>query len=138
MNIKRLSIGTVVGAIVLYVLGYVIWEMLFAGYFEANAGSAMGVAREAPVQWALIVAALLYGLTLTLALEGRSASASIVDGLKVGVVVGLLLWGTADFTMFALTNLDNLNATIADTLLEGVHAGITGAVIAAVLGMVGE
>ena len=58
--------------------------------------------------------------------------------MKIGVVVGALLWGTADFVLYGLTNLSTLTGTVADTLLEGVRGGIAGGVIAAVLGKVGD
>ena len=56
----------------------------------------------------------------------------------LGAIVGLLLWGTVDFIMYGYYNLSNLNAVIADTVLEGVRGGIVGAVIAAVLAKVGD
>jgi hypothetical protein len=61
-----------------------------------------------------------------------------VDGLKIGAVVGALLWGTADFIIFGVTNIDTLTGAVADTILEGVRGGITGGVIAAVLSKVGD
>ena len=138
MNIKRMGIGTVVGAITLYLLGMLIWEVLFADFFEANSGSAVGVVRETPILWAVIVGTLAYAKLLTFALEWKGASNSLLEGLKVGVVVGALLWGTADFILYGYFHLNNLTATIADTLLEGVRGGIAGGVIAAVLSKVGD
>ena len=134
---KRLIIGSVVGAAVLYALGIVLWGMLFAEFFFDNTGSATGVPREQAILWAAIVGALLYGAFLTLALGSRGATA-VMDASMVGAVVGLLLWGTADFILFANFNLNNLSATIADTVLEGVRAGIAGAIIALVLSKVGS
>jgi hypothetical protein len=138
MNIKRLGIGSVVGTVVLYLLGMLIWENLFSDFFDANAGSAVGVDREAPILWAVILGTLFYGVLITMVLESQSASKSLVDGLKAGVIVGALLWGTADFILYGFTNLSNLTGTVADTLLEGVRGGITGAVVAVVLGKVGD
>jgi hypothetical protein len=138
MNIKRLSIGTVVGAIALYLLGYLIWEVLFKGYFDAQAGPVVGVYRTVPVMWALILANVLYGLLLTYVLERGSGSASIVDGVTAGVIVGLLAWGMSDIIHYAFTNVGTLNSAIADALLEGVHAGISGGIVAAVLGKIGK
>ncbi len=138
MNTKRLSIGTVVGAVALYLLGMLIWQVLFAGFFDANSGSAVGVDKEAPIVWALIVGVLFYAALVTLALESRSGAKTLVDGVKVGAVVGVLLWGTADFTLFGVTNISTLAGTCADTLLEGVRGGIAGGVIAFVLGKVGD
>ncbi len=138
MNIKRLSIGSVVGTITLYLLGMLIWGNLFAEFFDANSGSAVGVDRESQIVWAVVVGSLFYAVLLTLALESRSASKSLVDGLKIGAVVGALLWGTVDFIHFGVTNIDTLTAAVADTILEGVRGGIVGGVIAAVLSKVGD
>ena len=97
----------------------------------------MGVLREAPVIWAVVIGTLLYADLVTCALES-SGSKGIADGFKVGAIVGLLLWGTTDFILFGYQNVSTLTGTIADTVLEGVRGGIAGAVIAAVLAKVGN
>lgn len=137
MNAKRLAIGSIVGAVVLYVLGIVIWQYLFSDFFDANGGGAVGVSRPEMITWSLVLGTLLYGVLVTLALEWRG-SKSLVDGLITGVIVGALLWGTSDFTHYALNTMNNLSATIADTVLEGVRGGVAGAIVALVLGKVGD
>lgn len=136
MDIKRLIIGTVVGAITLHILGYVIWELAFADFFAENAGSATGVYRDNPVIWALALGTLSYAALLTLAIETRAGSATIVEGLKIGAIAGFLMWFGSDFIHYGIANIANLTATIADSLLELIRAGISGAVIAAVLGKI--
>jgi hypothetical protein len=138
MNMKRLTIGSIAGLVTLYILGVVFWEMVFADFFAANAGSAEGVDREEPIIWAAALGTLFYAILVTLMLEARSGTTSIMGGMKVGAVVGFLLWGTADFILFGYMNLSNLTATIADSVLEGIRGGIGGAVIAAVLSKVGD
>lgn len=137
MDMKRLAIGSVTGAVVMYVVGIVFWTMLFTDFFAANAGSAEGVNRAEEIIWASALGVLFYGLLVTLMMEARGAK-SAVEGLKVGAVVGFLLWGTADFILFGNFNLSNLTATVADTVLEGIRGGIGGAVIALVLSKVGD
>jgi divalent metal cation (Fe/Co/Zn/Cd) transporter len=46
------------------------------------------------------------------------------------------MWFSVDFIHYGIGNVSNLTATIADALLELIDAGISGAVIAAVLGMI--
>ncbi len=138
MNTKRLIIGSLVGLVSLYIVGYLIWEVVFTEFFAANSGSATGVDRDPQIIWAIALGTLFYGVLLTLALESRGSSISTVDALKVGVVVGFLLWGTADFILYGYTNLNNLTGAIADTLLEGVRGGICGAIIAVVLSKTGD
>ena len=133
MNIKKLVIGSVVGTVALYVLGYIIWDVLFTDFFAANRGSATGVMRDTQVIWALVAGTLSYAVLITLAIQGRTGTATIMDGLKIGAIVGFLLWFTADFIIYGVANTQTLTSASADSLLELVRAGISGAVIAAVL-----
>ena len=138
MDTKRLIIGTIVGGIVLYILGYVIWELAFADFFAANAGSATDVFRDNPVIWAVALGTLSYAALLTFAIGTRAGTATIVDGLKIGAIVGFLMWFGSDFIHYGIANVSNLTATIADSVLELIRAGISGAVIAAVLGKLAD
>ena len=137
MDIKRLIIGTVVGAITLYILAYLIFELAFGEFYAANVGSATGLVRDNPLMWATAMGSISYAVLLTLAIETRGASVTIVDGLKIGAIVGFLVWFTVDFTFYGIFNISNLTLTIVDPLLELIHAGISGAVIAAVFGKIG-
>ncbi len=136
MDIKRLVIGTVAGGIALFILGYVIWNMLFTDFFAANAGSATGVVKDPQVMWAIAVGTLSYAALITLAIGTRAGSATIVEGLKIGAIVGGLMWFGADMIIYGVWSVSNLTAAIADSLLELIRAGISGAVIAAVLGKI--
>ena len=137
MNIKKLAIGTVLGTVVLYLLGMLIWQILFADFFDAQSGSAMGVDREAPIMWAVVLGSAFYALLLTLGLD-VSGKKGIAGGLLVGAVVGAGIWGTADFILYGVTNLSTVTGAVADTVLEGVRGAITGAVVALVLSKVGD
>lgn len=137
MNTNRLLVGTIVGAIALYLTGMIIWEYLFSDFFAANSGSAVGVDRDNPILWAVIFGNVLYALLLTIVLELRGASGSLAGAVIIGAIVGALMWGTADFIWYGFNNVNNLLATVADTLLEGVHAGISTGIVAAVLSRIG-
>ena len=133
MDIKRFIIGTIVGGIALYILGYVMFNLAFADFFAANAGSATGAWKDPQVIWAIALGTLSYAALITLALGTRAGSTTIVEGLKVGAIVGFLMWFSADMIFYGIWNVWNLTAASVDTLLELVRGGIGGAVIAAVL-----
>lgn len=137
MNTKRMAIGSIAGLIILYITGVVFWEMLFADFFAANGGSAQGLNRDEPILWAVLVGTLLYAVLITTTVEAGSGT-SVMDGAKTGAIVGLLLWGTADFILYGYTNMSTLTGTIADTILEAVRGGIAGAVIALSLNRTGD
>jgi len=134
MDAKRFVIGTLVGGITLHVLGYLIFVLMFGAFFAANQGSATGVNRDVVLQWALALGNLSLAALVTLAVTGWPGTVTIGKGFKVGALVGFLVWFGVDFIHYAIFNLSNLAGTLVDPLLEIVHTGITGAVIAAVLG----
>ena len=138
MDIKRFIIGTVVGAITLYILGYLIFDLAFAEFYAANAGSATGVVRDNQVVWAVALGTLSYAALLTLAIGIRAGSTTIVEGVKIGAIVGFLMWFGADFIFYGIFNISNLTLTFVDSLLELIRGGITGAVIATVLGKIAD
>ena len=103
-------------------------------FFAANAGSATGVWRDPPLQWALAVGNLSHAALLTLAVGSRVRSSTIAEGFRIGAIVGFLVWLGVDFILYGVQNVSNLTATVVDALLGIVPAGIAGAVVAAVLG----
>ncbi len=57
--------------------------------------------------WALALGTLSYAALLTLAIETRADSATIVDGLKIGALVGFLMWFGADFIIYRVRRPNN-------------------------------
>jgi hypothetical protein len=136
MDVKRLLVGTIAGGVALYVTGYLMFIVIFGNFYAANVGSATGVDRSIQIQWAEALASLAYAGLITFAMGNRSDVMSLGVGARIGAIVGFLLWLTADFVFYGATNIANLTRTIVDPLLEFVHGGIGGAVIAAALGRI--
>jgi hypothetical protein len=76
------------------------------------------VAKDPQVIWAIALGTLSYAALLTLAIGTRAGSAMIVDGLKIGAIMGFMMWFGVDFIHYGIGNVSNLTATIADSLLE--------------------
>ena len=99
MGTKRLLAGTVVGGVVAYAVGYLLWSVLLAGFFEGQMASP-GLTREAPILWAGVVGTLSIAMLVTLAI-GWTGGSSAMDGLKTGALVGFLFWLGADLLIYA-------------------------------------
>ena len=109
---------------------------LILGNFYAyalSAGSATGVPRESLVVWAVALGALSYGALVTLAVGSRVGSPTVGAGIKIGAVIGFLVWFTADCMLYGISNVLNVTSVLIDPLLEVVPSAFTGGVIAAVL-----
>ena len=128
MDTKRFLTGTVVGGIVLYIVGYLMFSKAFAGFYAANAGGAMGVNRPTELMWAVVVGNLGYAALICYAMGART-TLGLTGGAKIGAVVGFLMWFSVDFILYGFEDVANLTRTIVDPLLEIIHGGIGGAVI---------
>ena len=138
MDGKRIAIGTVVGGVSMFVAAYLIWaisvpSMPIENKFWEGAFEATGVARESVILWAFFLSNVPAAALVTLAIE-KDGSSTIGSGVKIGMVVGFLIWLGVDLAYYASTTIFDLTSTIVDPLLATVHFGIGGAAIAAVLG----
>ncbi len=132
MDAKRFLIGTVVGTVVLFIVGYLLFSTILGGFYEANRGSAMGVARTPMLLWSIAIGCVALAALICYCMGNRAAS-GLAGGAQVGAVVGLLFAVFVDFVMYGTQNVSNLTATLVDPIAEAVHCGIGGAVIGLVL-----
>jgi hypothetical protein len=128
---QRLLLGTLVGAIVFTLAGYLAYGIVFADFFANNGGSATGVQRDPFDFVSLVAGQLVFGALLTIVLIWASAK-NIVQGVKIAFVTGLLFFLGIDLTMYATTNVQNLKASLVDPLIGGFLFAFAGAAIMAV------
>jgi hypothetical protein len=137
MDARRFVIGSLVGGATVVAAGFLIFAMPpfrdFYGY-AMNAGTATGVVRERPLLWAVALGALSYGALVTLVIGSWARPMSVGTGIKIGAIVGFLLWFTADLMFYGISNVGNLASALVDPLIELVPGAAAGGVIAAVLG----
>ena len=136
MDMKRFAIGTIVGGITMYALGYLIFSVAFGPYYAANVGAATNVMREPTLEWASALGGLAFGALLTYVILSAAETPTIASGFIKGAITGFLAWLSVDLVYYGATNLWNSTIVVLDPVLELVHSGIGGAVIAAVLARV--
>jgi uncharacterized membrane protein len=133
LNPKRILIGTIVGAITLQLTGYLIFEIALSEFYLENAGYATDAFRAGTVIWALVLANLSFSALITFCVIRSAGALTIRHGFVTGSVVGFLVWFGIDFTTYASTHLWSLTIVIVNPVMEAIHNGIAGAVIAFVL-----
>lgn len=136
MNTNKFLIGGIIGGIVYFFLGWVVWGMLLIDFMKNNAGSATGVMKDEAdmVWWALIVGNLLSGFLLSYVIS-KTGTKGAVPGTTIGAVVSLLVAGAFDFTMLGTSNIMTLNLVLVDIAASVVVGAIVGAVIGLYMGM---
>ena len=133
MDTKKLVTGIVVGGITMFVVGYLIFDMAMAGFYETNGSASFGVGREATLWWAIALGTASLATLVTLCI-GWSGAKNATQGFKVGGMVGFLVWFGVDLIIHGNSTVSTTILPLVDGLLEIVRTGIGGAVIASVLG----
>ncbi len=133
MDVKRFLIGTIVGTVVLFVFVWLFWMALFADFFADQAGSAVGLMKDPPLMWAMVLGTASLAALCTLITQWRG-DVTILDGLKTGAVIGFLIWFGVGMNLFGYWNANTLPGVFADSILELVRTAIACAAIVAVAG----
>lgn len=134
MDNKKFLSGTLVGGIVNFLLGFVFYVVLFQGFFEANAGSATGVAKAEMAWWPLILGNLALAALITYIFLNWASISSFAGGLKAGAIIGFLMALGYDMIMFDTTNIMTLTGALVDVAISTIMWALTGGVIGAILG----
>jgi len=117
----------------MFVVGYLIFDMAMAGFYETNGAAAFGVGREA-ILWLPVALGTASLATLVTLCIGWSGAKNATQGFKVGGMVGFLVWFGVDLILYGNFTVSTNIFPLVDASLEIVRTGIGGAVIASVLG----
>jgi len=136
MNFKKLFIGGIVGGILYFGLGYLVYGNLLADFMHKHPGTATGVDRAMEdFQFLyLIIGNLTLGFLLAYIFVKANVN-SMAAGLVTGGIVGLLLSVSIDTMMYATTNIISKTAMAADVAAMTVISAIVGAGIGMAMGM---
>ena len=134
---NKILVSGLVGGVVLFLLGWLVWGIALAGFFEANAGSASGVMKAEPGgadMLYMLIGCIAGGMLLSF-IFGRWASIkTFKTGSLAGGSIGILMALHIDFLMLGSTNIHTLTAAIVDVILTAIVWAVIGGVVGWVLG----
>lgn len=126
--------GGIVGGILYFGLGYLIYGNLLMDFMKNHPGTAGNVDRTAPDFLYLIIGNLSMGFLLAYIFV-KSNTNTVARGLVTGGIVGLLVCVGIDCIIYATTTVMSKTGMAADVAGSTVMSAIVGAVVAAVIGM---
>ncbi|RIV44150.1 hypothetical protein [Flagellimonas pelagia] len=126
---KSNLLATLVGTIVMFFLGYLIWGIATADFFEEH--STINVMKEVP-DLGLIALANLIAVFALSTLYGKWARGhhSLGQGFQFGAWIGVFVGIGMGLLNYATTEFMDLNGYMAEAVLDIIFYGILGAVIA--------
>ena len=131
MNSQKFIVGGIVGGILYFLLGYVLYGLLLKSFFDSNG---MAVNMDNMVWWAMIVGNLAGGFLLSYILSKGNVSTA-GGGAGTGFIVGLLMSLSFDLMMYGVGKGMSLKGIAADVVAAAVMTAVVGAVVGWVLGM---
>lgn len=134
MDIKKLLMGGIAGAVTTFLLGWLIFGILLMDFMNNNPGATGIVNRAEPDFLYLVIGNLAMGLLFAYILI-KSNINTLAGGLVCGGIVGLLMTVSFDCIMYATTTAISKTAMAADVAATTVMFAISGAVIGMVLGI---
>lgn len=137
--ITRVLAGTVVGGIVMFVLGWLIYGLLLAEYMKAHTVNYAGLMKDPPDMIPLILANLVWAWLLAFVFDYWANIRTFAGGVKGGALIILPLVLGIDLQFMAFMNLyQGIVPLIIDVIAATLLGAIVGGVIGWVLGMVGK
>ncbi|UEG49572.1 hypothetical protein LK994_13100 [Ferruginibacter lapsinanis] len=130
MNFKKLFIGGIVGGVVFFLLGWLIYGIMLMDFMSSHTAlpAPIGVSRPMPMFPYLILGNILSGFLLAYIFLKANVN-SLMGGLTLAAVVGLLISSSYDSIMYATTYLASRTAVLADVVAFTVMCAVSGAVI---------
>ena len=138
--ITRILVAALVGGIVMFGLGFLIYGMLLEPYMKANmTAEAVKLMKNPPNFVLLVVSNLMLALVLAVIFERWASIKTFVSGAIAGAIIVFLMALGIDLQFAATMNLMNgFVPVIVDVLAATAMGAITGGVIGLVLGKMPE
>ncbi|MGA2667889.1 MAG: hypothetical protein ABSF32_03120 [Ignavibacteria bacterium] len=129
----KLIISTIVGAIIFFVLGWILYGMIFMNFFRVHYGAIMRSPDDYKM-WAILVANVLEAFFLAwIYPKGYKGGSPAGEGFKFGFYIGLLMAVPYVFYTWAEFPITYVTA-IVDAIIMFVMVVIVGLVIGLIYG----
>ena len=139
MKIRVLA-AAVAGALVIFVLGYLIYGLLLVSYLKDNMNQYAGLNKEPMPDFVpLFLSNLVVAFLLAFIFEYWAKVRTFVGGLKSAAIIMFLIALSKDLSFLGYMNLfKGFTPVVVDVLGETVRVAIAGGVIGKVLGLMSK
>ena len=131
MNIQKFVLGSFVGGIIKFFLGFLFVGVLLKDFFAENGGPVTN--PDTMIWWALVLGNLFSGVLLVYFFIKANIS-TLKTGASTGFIIGLLV-GLGNFLVtYAITLSPSIKAVGVHVLVSAVNYAVAGAIIGWLLG----
>jgi hypothetical protein len=135
MNTKKFILGTLIGGIAYFFLGFIAYALLLEDFFVAHAGSATGVMKTEMQYWPLFLGNVGHAALLSYIFLKWANIKTFSSGLSAGAVIGFFMTIGHDLISFDTSNVMDITGVMGNVVVYTFITAIVGGVVGAVLGM---
>lgn len=133
MKTSKLLLAGLVGGVVYFALGFLIYGLLMK---DAMSGMSAVMRADADVQWwAGILGNLVMGVFLAWVFARWANVRTLMGGLTAGAIIGAFMASSYDLSMYAWTTLMDMKGLIMDIVISTLMTAVAGGVVGWMLGM---
>jgi TRAP-type C4-dicarboxylate transport system permease large subunit len=132
MNWNKVLIGGLLGGVVYFFLGWLVWGILLKD-MDSTPDSVALVDNNMHM-WAMAVSCILWGMLLAYIFNRWAGIRSMAGGATAGATIALLTSLSHGLSMHATMNFYGVNHVLVDAIATTLVSAITGAVIGWFLG----
>jgi len=133
---KRIIVATVAGGAALFLLGFLVYDLLLGVWMKTQMVEYKGLMNETPNFVTLIVANVVWALLVALIFDRWASISTFLGGLIGGAMISFLMALYFDLMNVSFMNLyTGSTAVLVDVIAFTVIGALAAGVIAAVLGM---
>lgn len=137
MSIKKVSIAALAGAVVSFLLGWLIYGILLAEFMAEHTNSSFMLAETDMIWWAMVASNIFWALLLAYIFNRWANISTAAAGASAGAIICLLVGLAYALGFYGMSTIYNdLTGLAADVVAGTVMGAIVGAVIGFVLGKV--
>jgi len=130
MNTNKILLGGIIGGIVFFLLGWLIYGMMLYDFMSANGNQCAARPETEMIWWALILGNIAGGLMLAVIFSWSNVT-TMSGGMVKGAIIGLFYSIMFDFMMYSMsTFFTSITPVIVDICVSTVMTAVAGAVIA--------
>ena len=129
MNAQKTVVATLLGTVVTFFTGWLLYGMVFSGFFAENYTTNAGRPDEEMIWWGLVAGNFFYAYLLTFLLSRIPGANSFSGGLKFGASIGLIFGFAMNLTMHGSADVMTLTGVLVDPFVNALFLGIPGGVI---------
>ena len=131
---KKIITAAIVGAIVSFLLGWLIYGFLLMDYYTAYSVKYEGLMKDPPELWAYFANGLCWSYLLAYIFSKWSNTSTFGKGVVNAGFIGFFISLSYDFNFYAGMNLMSKRLLVVDVVVATIYIAIVGGVVAWVLG----